>query len=208
MSRGVRALHLSGTRSWHSALALCSVAVLLAASVRVATASSDANANNANHLGRATVANPGGNTRFAPVYNYTAVPVGACNVTCGSGWQNTTLACVDRRQNVVALSNCAGVAAVPTPEVPCRMLPCPSYQLVISDWSACDATCGNGTQSRTVTCRERQGGNPVPLSQCASGANTNVVGNRNLGDSTSAAIDVTSIATSASCFKRCTSQYR
>ena len=103
---------------------------------------------------------------FAPQAAYIATPVGVCNVSCGDGWQNTTLSCVDRRQQAVPLSACANAPTVPTPVVPCRAQACDSYELVRGLFSSCAPSCGNGTMTRTLACRSHLTGAPVPLSSC------------------------------------------
>ena len=122
-----------------------------------------------------------------------AVPAGDCNVTCGFGFQNTTLSCVDRRLEVVAMSSCANAAPVPTPAVPCRLSQCVTYQLVKSDFSPCSSSCGNGTMTRSVACRARDSGAPVPMANCVAG---------------SGSVAQADVSTSLPCYTPCSSRYR
>jgi hypothetical protein len=124
---------------------------------------------------------------FSPQYYLSAVPTGDCSVTCGEGTRNTTLVCLNRRQARVELSLCARLPRIPTPEVECRMPECERFELSVGEFSPCDATCGNGTRTRSVACRSKSTGRPTSLQQCNNREN---------------------VPTSVSCFTRCTATAR
>ena len=99
--------------------------------------------------------------------NCAVSPWGACSVSCGGGTQ--------MRSVTTQPSN--GGAACPALSQPCNTHVCPSVDdavgdeepqvnCVVSRWSDCSATCGGGTQTRTVITPPSKGGAECPaLSQ-------------------------------------------
>ncbi|KAK3764257.1 hypothetical protein RRG08_033339 [Elysia crispata] len=90
-------------------------------------------------------------------YRWKISGLSACSHTCGGGFQTTTIVCVSlgsRRQVVVTPENCADYRRPRQQTVACNKSPCsPAWE---SDpWSACSVTCGSGTQTRKVECRQR-----------------------------------------------------
>ncbi|RUS86757.1 hypothetical protein EGW08_005480 [Elysia chlorotica] len=81
----------------------------------------------------------------------------ACSHTCGGGFQTTNIVCISlgsRRQVVVTPENCANHRKPRQQTVACNKSPC-SAAWESDPWSECSVTCGSGTQTRTVECRQR-----------------------------------------------------
>ncbi|CAG5120145.1 unnamed protein product, partial [Candidula unifasciata] len=80
-----------------------------------------------------------------------------CSHSCGGGFQKTNIVCVSvagRTQVVVTPENCADSLRPKVQTVECNTSPCePAWEA--EEWSECSATCGSGTQTRTVECRQR-----------------------------------------------------
>ncbi|BFY97258.1 hypothetical protein BsWGS_00298 [Bradybaena similaris] len=80
-----------------------------------------------------------------------------CSQSCGGGFQKTNVLCVSvsgRTQVVVTPENCADSLRPRVQTVECNNSPCePAWEA--EEWSECSATCGSGTQTRTVECRQR-----------------------------------------------------
>lgn len=114
-----------------------------------------------------------------------------CSKTCGTGIQQMVANCVLASSGAPVpedlCSNLAPPRMPPTPprQVPCNTQPCPADRArggsigdmdgkprwqVISDWSACSASCGDGVQRRTVVCVGLRGG-ALRDSACQQSAN-------------------------------------
>lgn len=74
----------------------------------------------------------------------------SCSVTCGSGVETRTAACVTTAGVVVADSLCTGTQE--SLSRPCTQPACATYAWRYTDFSACSRTCGGGTRTRTATC--------------------------------------------------------
>ena len=91
----------------------------------------------------------------SPPINCALSDWGACSATCGGGTQTRTIT-----QNPNSIGN-------PCPTVQteylrsCNTQPCP-IDCALSDWGACSATCGGGTQTRTITRYPNETGKPCP----------------------------------------------
>lgn len=97
-----------------------------------------------------TVAVPGCDSP-SPVANWVAGEWGACSASCGGGTQTRSVQCINYRGEAVADSNCSG--AKPAPTQACNTQACPtSGPWTVGAWSTCSASCGGGTQTRTVVC--------------------------------------------------------
>ena len=104
------------------------------------------------------------NTDPCPTYHWLAGDWGSCSATCGGGTQARTVSCLDENGNIVAGSLC-DPNTKPATSQSCNTDPCPAYHWLAGNWGACSATCGGGTQSRTVSCLD-ENGNIVAGSLC------------------------------------------
>ncbi|KAM6273650.1 papilin isoform 2-T2 [Porphyrio hochstetteri] len=84
---------------------------------------------------------------------------GSCSATCGGGTQTRSVYCVafdgQSSQGVVDNAECMAFAQQPHSSQPCNMRQCATWSA--GPWSECSASCGEGVQTRTVTCRTQQG---------------------------------------------------
>uniref|UniRef100_A0A8B9VLL9 Papilin n=1 Tax=Anas zonorhyncha TaxID=75864 RepID=A0A8B9VLL9_9AVES len=84
---------------------------------------------------------------------------GPCSATCGGGTQTRSVYCVafdgQSSQGVVDNAECMAFAQQPRSSQPCNMRQCATWST--GPWSECSASCGEGVQTRTVTCRTQQG---------------------------------------------------
>ncbi|NWR50760.1 PPN protein, partial [Regulus satrapa] len=84
---------------------------------------------------------------------------GSCSATCGGGSQTRSVYCVafdgQSPQGVVDDAECMAFAQQPRRSQPCNVRQCATWST--GPWSECSASCGEGVQTRTVTCRTQQG---------------------------------------------------
>uniref|UniRef100_A0A8C3LIB5 Papilin, proteoglycan like sulfated glycoprotein n=1 Tax=Chrysolophus pictus TaxID=9089 RepID=A0A8C3LIB5_CHRPC len=84
---------------------------------------------------------------------------GPCSATCGGGTQTRSVYCVafdgQNSQGVVDNAECMAFAQQPHGSQPCNRRQCATWST--GPWSECSASCGEGVQTRTVTCRTQQG---------------------------------------------------
>ncbi|NXN01937.1 PPN protein, partial [Sylvia borin] len=84
---------------------------------------------------------------------------GSCSASCGGGTQTRSVYCValdgQSWQGVVEDAQCMAFAQQPRRSQPCNLRPCAAWST--GPWSECSASCGEGVQTRTVTCRTQQG---------------------------------------------------
>ncbi|KAL2303598.1 hypothetical protein Nmel_008874 [Mimus melanotis] len=84
---------------------------------------------------------------------------GSCSATCGGGTQIRSVYCVvfdgQSWQGVVDDAECMAFAQQPRRSQPCNVRQCATWST--GPWSQCSASCGEGVQTRTVTCRTQQG---------------------------------------------------
>ncbi|XP_054371287.1 papilin [Molothrus ater] len=84
---------------------------------------------------------------------------GPCSATCGRGTQTRSVYCVafdgQSLQGVVDDTECMAFAQQPRHSQPCNLRQCATWST--GPWSQCSASCGEGVQTRTVTCRTQQG---------------------------------------------------
>ncbi|NWV73280.1 PPN protein, partial [Dasyornis broadbenti] len=84
---------------------------------------------------------------------------GSCSATCGGGTQTRSVYCVvfdgQSSQGVVDDAECMAFTQQPRRSQPCNVRQCATWST--GPWSECSASCGEGVQTRTVTCRTQQG---------------------------------------------------
>ncbi|NXA76811.1 PPN protein, partial [Thryothorus ludovicianus] len=84
---------------------------------------------------------------------------GPCSATCGGGAQTRSVYCVafdgHGPRAVVEDAECMAFAQQPRRSQPCNVRQCAAWST--GPWSQCSASCGEGVQTRTVTCRTQQG---------------------------------------------------
>jgi predicted outer membrane repeat protein len=79
-----------------------------------------------------------------------------CSVNCGDGVATRVVSCIDCNGNLKPDFECPGQK--PTTSQPCNLGDCcQNFTWDFSEWSTCSATCGGGTQSRTVYCLDCDG---------------------------------------------------
>ncbi|KAH0620670.1 hypothetical protein JD844_021343 [Phrynosoma platyrhinos] len=80
---------------------------------------------------------------------------GPCSATCDGGTQTRSVYCVSYNghgsQDVVDDAECAVLTEKPRSTQPCNMRQCATW--ATGPWSECSASCGEGVQTRTVSCR-------------------------------------------------------
>lgn len=104
------------------------------------------------------------NPQACLTYNWSAGGFGACSATCGGGTQTQSVVCKDSDGNTTNDSLCTG--AKPATTQTCNPQACVTYSWSQGGWGICSATCGGGTQTQSVTCRDNNG-NTVANSFCA-----------------------------------------
>ncbi|XP_071822944.1 A disintegrin and metalloproteinase with thrombospondin motifs 6-like isoform X2 [Apostichopus japonicus] len=83
---------------------------------------------------------------------WTTGPWSPCSVTCGEGIQSRDITC-ERDDNEVTNKNCVRDLK-PSKQRTCSRDPCPPpSEWVVSDWTECSTTCGEGVRERSVECR-------------------------------------------------------
>ncbi|XP_061467221.1 papilin isoform X2 [Rhineura floridana] len=84
---------------------------------------------------------------------------GACSATCGGGTQTRSVYCVSYHghssENAADDAECASLTEKPRTTQPCNMRQCAAW--TTGPWSECSASCGEGVQTRTVSCRAQLG---------------------------------------------------
>jgi hypothetical protein len=101
------------------------------------------------------------------VYSWNQSGFGSCSATCGPGTKTQTVTCQDETGAVAADSNCSG--SKPSSSQTCNETTgcsVKTYSWSIGSYGACSNTCGAGTKSRTVQCKDDSTGGVVIDSYC------------------------------------------
>lgn len=100
------------------------------------------------------------NTNTCPPVNPAwHVTPGTCSKPCGGGTATDVVVCKAADGTIVADSYCSATPKPPTTRT-CNTHTCPltyTYAWEPGSWSTCSKTCGDGTQTRTVTCKRNDG---------------------------------------------------
>ncbi len=97
-------------------------------------------------------------------YDWSIGQYSECSNICGGGTKTRSVVCQRSDGQTVPDANCS--EPKPTSEESCNNQACPIYSWDTSlGWSECSATCGGGTQTRTVLCRD-DGGNLADEAFC------------------------------------------
>ncbi|KAG8126097.1 hypothetical protein E2320_021399 [Naja naja] len=82
-----------------------------------------------------------------------------CSATCGGGIQSRSVYCASYNghhfQDAVDDTECASLTEKPRSTQPCSLQRCATW--VSGPWSECSVSCGEGIQTRTVSCQVEQG---------------------------------------------------
>ncbi|XP_072896604.1 papilin isoform X3 [Hemitrygon akajei] len=90
-----------------------------------------------------------------------------CSVTCGEGFRSRTLSCVTPSGSQLPDFACSSQSK-PTSTQTCVLQSCRDmFSWYIGAWGSCSVSCGEGFQSRPVSCMSQQGGQ-LPDSACSS----------------------------------------
>ncbi|GAU97432.1 hypothetical protein RvY_08729 [Ramazzottius varieornatus] len=92
------------------------------------------------------------------LYQWSSDGWGPCTRQCGGGQQARRVSCLQVMSNGTrqAVSDfLCRTETQPVTQRTCHNFPCPQWQT--SSWSTCSATCGHGTQVRTVKCLDHKG---------------------------------------------------
>lgn len=96
------------------------------------------------------------NTDLCPSYSWVNSSWSDCSVKCGGGIQTRSVQCMNTVVGIaVSTANC--VLTQPSGVQSCNTQTCSVYHWNSDVWSACSATCGGGTQTRTISCLNEAG---------------------------------------------------
>lgn len=92
---------------------------------------------------------------------------GSCSKVCNTGSQGRTVTCRNPNASNTTVSNSLCLASKPSASQNCNTTAC---KWSSGGWRSCSKTCGTGTKTRSVTCRNPNNGNAsVSTSLCGGG---------------------------------------
>jgi len=109
------------------------------------------------------------NTDPCPVYLWSTGVWGNCSLTCGTGSQVRTVACINNLTQQAVMDSFCTISR-PASTTSCNTQLCSDFHWMLGQWSACSQQCGGGTMSRSVICHDMALGDnapPVNETKCA-----------------------------------------
>lgn len=106
---------------------------------------------------RNVYARVGNSWRPAWSYYWNSGSWGGCSASCGGGTQYRAVRCMRSDGIEMADSFCSTISGKPSTSQSCNSHPCYTYSWNYGNWSNCNASCGNGTRSRSVWCQRNDG---------------------------------------------------
>lgn len=106
------------------------------------------------------------NSCAAWIYAWLSGSWGACSNTCGNGTQSRSVVCERDDSTTVADGLCSG--GKPSTSQACTQY-ISTYSWDTGGWGACSASCGGGTQTRSVTCERACDTTTVADGSCSGG---------------------------------------
>ena len=101
-------------------------------------------------------------------YSWKASQWSACSVQCGGGTATRDVSCYGSDGIKRTDETCAAQGTKPEGSKACNTLACEKYEFAIGEWEDCSvATCGGGTQSRSLKCLSSTTQQSVELTKCA-----------------------------------------
>eukprot|EP00237_Pycnococcus_provasolii_P001804 CAMPEP_0119205734 /NCGR_PEP_ID=MMETSP1316-20130426/40033_1 /TAXON_ID=41880 /ORGANISM="Pycnococcus provasolii, Strain RCC2336" /LENGTH=387 /DNA_ID=CAMNT_0007202123 /DNA_START=371 /DNA_END=1530 /DNA_ORIENTATION=+ len=88
-------------------------------------------------------------------YSYATGSWSSCSATCGGGTETRSVTCKQSDGQSVSDSYCSD--SKPSISQSCNTQECLTYSYSTGLWSSCSATCGGGTETRSVTCKQSDG---------------------------------------------------
>jgi len=88
-------------------------------------------------------------------YEWETTAWSACSETCGTGTQVRDAVC--KRSDGVVVTDSFCTAPRPETSQSCSSIESCSYSWNYGSWGSCSTTCGDGTQTRTATCKRSDG---------------------------------------------------
>lgn len=96
-------------------------------------------------------------------YSWSLESISACSKSCGGGFKIGMVVCKSADESVVEDSYCdANSKPSGKSLMPCNTHPC-TTKWMSGDWSACSASCGGGSRTRSVFCTEENGNETTKL---------------------------------------------
>ena len=91
----------------------------------------------------------------ATTYSWQQATNTGCTASCGGGVVNVTYQCEDGYGHVINSPQCSSITKPAA--VACNTQACITYSWQTSAWGTCTATCGGGSQTRSVSCQSSTG---------------------------------------------------